>query len=954
MSNPTEQTGTLPQQLRHQDVVGALSRSVGEGVWVVDASGALQLLNQAGERLLGWAEAELLGMHMHEVVRAKGSPGMHQPLGGDPLVWVMHQERSITIHRDVFARKCRTEFLVSYTATPILTEGRVAGAVVAFRDVSDRKQPQDAQGLLAAIVESSDDAIMTKDMDDIITSWNPGAERLYGYTAAEMIGQPSLCLVPPEREDEMYRILERVQRGEQSDHFETVRLRKDGSRVEVSVSVSPLRDATGHVVGASAIARDITERNRADHEREARARQQAAMATLRQQAIASTDLSSLMDEALPIVAHTLDVEYVAVLEHLPDRTALRLRAGVGWTEGLVGQAIVGLGSQAGYALASRETAIVADLHSETRFRSSQLLQQHEVVGGVSVVMGGHERPVGVLEAHTKRRRVFTDDDLNFLRAVANLLATVSARKAAEEALRISERRYRAIFEQSPAGLILYAPNGLLLDANRAVLGALPRERTAGYNVLADQRFEADGTMKDIRRAFSGEAVRLPPMYVEPTHSPSSAEEPARWVRASLYPVNDDAGAVREMVAMVEDITEQMQAYQLLEQRVEERTHELSTLLKVSNDVASTLELQPLLVLILDQLRTVVDYTGATVFILEGEDLVPLDHRGPHALDQVPHLRIPIAEAPGYQEARRRKGPVIVDDLWEESPLAQAFLDGATARRAADFGHARSLLLVPLIVKEHVIGVVRLGHGASHFYTEQHATLAMAIANQAAVAIENARLYAQAQEMAAVEERARLARELHDSVTQMLFSASVIAEVLPRLWEREQDDAWQYLADLRLLTRGALAEMRTLLLELRPVAALAEAELCELLRQLAEAMTGRTRVPVKLKVDGERALPPDVQVTLYRMAQESLNNIAKHASARTVAISLRAGPEGVELRISDDGRGFDPASIASDHFGLRIMRERAATIGAALTVDSRLGRGTQVLVRWADTAASERS
>jgi two-component system nitrate/nitrite sensor histidine kinase NarX len=248
-------------------------------------------------------------------------------------------------------------------------------------------------------------------------------------------------------------------------------------------------------------------------------------------------------------------------------------------------------------------------------------------------------------------------------------------------------------------------------------------------------------------------------------------------------------------------------------------------------------------------------------------------------------------------------------------------------------------------------VVRLDHSAPHAYTEQHAALVRAIATQAAVAIENARLYARAQEAATLEERQRLARELHDSVTQMLFSASLITEVLPHLWERDQDEGRQHLDDLRLLTRGALSEMRTLLTELRPTA-LTEAELGELLRQLAEAMTGRTRVPVTLTVDGQRALPSDVQIALYRVAQEGLNNVARHAGASAVALSLRAGPEGVELRIRDDGRGFDPALVAPEHFGLRIMRERVDTIGATLAVDSAPGRGTQVVVRWADPATSE--
>ena len=951
LSDHTTHDQATRHQPRYQDGLAAMTQCSGDGVWVVDAAGALLFMNPAAECLLEWTAAELLGTSMQEVVRAGRADGTERPADGDPLLDVLRSGRSVTTAHDVFARKDGTACEVSYTASPILTDGRVMGAVVAFRDIMEQQQSQEALRLLAAIVASSDDAIMTKDMDDRITSWNPGAERLYGYTAAEFIGQPSLRLVPPERANEVSDMLERLQRGERVEHYETVRLRKDGSRVDISVSVAPLWDAAGHLVGASAIARDITERKRAEQESAARARHHAAMTTLRQQALVSTDASTLMDEAVALVARTLDVELCAILEPLPGGTALLLRAGVGWTEGLVGQATVGPESLAGYTLTVSEPVIIADLRMEAGYCGCSLLHQHKVVSSVSVLMGGHERPAGVLEAHSRRPRLFTADDVHFLRAVANLLATVRVRTAAEEALRVSERRYRALFEQSPAGLILYAPTGQLLDANRAVLGTLPRAQVAGYNVLADQRFVAAGVMDDLQRAFAGEAVRLRPMAVDPPPGAGAAEEQARWVRPFLYPVKDETGAVREMVAVVEDITEQMQAYQLLEQRVAERTQELSTLLEMSHNVASTLELQPLLALTLDQLKTVVDYTAATIAMVEGDYLIPLGYRGPLSRDQVAGIRFPIAQAVGHQEMLRRGGPVIVDDLWDDTPLARAYREGAGAPLYVHIGDTRSIMQVPLTVKERVIGEVVIEHSAPRSYTPQHAKLTQAIANQAAVAIENARLYAQAHELAAVEERARLARELHDSVTQMLFSASVIAEVLPRLWARDAADGRQHLDDLRILTRGALAEMRTLLLELRPTA-LTEAELGELVRQLAEATTGRTRVPVTLTVDGERALPPDVQIALYRMAQEALNNVARHAGASAVAVHLRCGPEGVELRIEDDGRGFDPQRVGPDHFGLQIMGERAADIGATLAIASAPGRGTHLAVRWAGLPAVE--
>jgi len=237
-------------------------------------------------------------------------------------------------------------------------------------------------------------------------------------------------------------------------------------------------------------------------------------------------------------------------------------------------------------------------------------------------------------------------------------------------------------------------------------------------------------------------------------------------------------------------------------------------------------------------------------------------------------------------------------------------------------------------------------------------LALAFASQAAVAMETARLYRQAQALAALEERQRLARDLHDAVSQTLFSASLIAEVLPRLWERNPAEGRRSLAELHQLTRGALAEMRTLLLELRP-AALLEVGLADLLRQLAEAATVRSRLPITLSLDKLAPLPPDLQVNLYRIAQEALSNVTKHSGASHATVTLRclpcAGEHGpavdratmapLELSIADDGRGFDLDAVPPSSLGLDIMRERAEAIGAALSIDSQIGQGTQVTVLW---------
>ncbi|HSJ56404.1 MAG TPA: sensor histidine kinase, partial [Anaerolineae bacterium] len=182
------------------------------------------------------------------------------------------------------------------------------------------------------------------------------------------------------------------------------------------------------------------------------------------------------------------------------------------------------------------------------------------------------------------------------------------------------------------------------------------------------------------------------------------------------------------------------------------------------------------------------------------------------------------------------------------------------------------------------------------------------------------------------------------VTQTLFSSSLIAEVLPRIWAKDPQEGERRLAELRELTRGALAEMRSLLLELRP-AALVEARLADLMRQLTESVIGRARVPIELEVEGECDLAPEVKVAFYRIAQEALNNVAKHARATHATVRLHCSPGAAKLYVCDDGTGFDPAVTAVNSLGVGIMRERAEAIGAALEIDSRPGEGTEVCVRW---------
>jgi signal transduction histidine kinase len=377
-------------------------------------------------------------------------------------------------------------------------------------------------------------------------------------------------------------------------------------------------------------------------------------------------------------------------------------------------------------------------------------------------------------------------------------------------------------------------------------------------------------------------------------------------------------------------------------QMEAHMREKSTLLEISQTLASALELKP--GLILDQLRVIIEYSHAVLFALEDLTLVTLAVRGPQQWKESFPFHIQLDGPESLAELLNGHRPQRIADVWDADPAAQ-FLRTFLNKSAAVLSEGvRAWMWVPLAVKGRIIGGIGIAHAEPDSFTVHHADLALIVANQAAITLVNAQLYEQAQTLATLEERQRLAQNLHDAVNQSLFSASLIAEVLPRLWERNPDEARQSLEDLRRLTRGAMAEMRSLLAELRPLV-LTDSNLSDLLRQLGDALTGRTNIPVTVTVTGQGTLPAEVQKAFYRLCQEGLNNVAKHAKASQVAIDLEYGVGQVELQIHDDGCGFNPDNIPAGHYGLSIMRERAKVVGAELLVTSQPDRGTDILIRW---------
>jgi len=392
-------------------------------------------------------------------------------------------------------------------------------------------------------------------------------------------------------------------------------------------------------------------------------------------------------------------------------------------------------------------------------------------------------------------------------------------------------------------------------------------------------------------------------------------------------------------------------------QVERRMQELEALYRADAELHRRLSLDEVLQALVDITVEILRADKSSLYTWDErhERLVVRVARGFHP-ETMEHMSFsPDEGTVGYVATSSE--PVIVED---------ARTDPRTSNRVTvmETEGIRSLMEVPIKVGGDVFGVFSADYARPRGFGDDEQRLFIALAQRAALAIDTAQLYEQSQELAVVEERQRLARDLHDAVTQTLFSASLIAEALPSLWESDPDEGRDLLGELRRLSRGALAEMRTLLLELRP-ASLVETDLADLLRQLAEAVSGRTGLSIMVDVETRCDPPPDVHVALYRIAQEALNNVVKHANATRVMIELcrsplpgkgnRRGPSmageggedkrGLELTISDDGCGFDPSCVPIDGLGLDIMHERARSVGARLSIESQPGLGTRVVVTW---------
>ena len=402
------------------------------------------------------------------------------------------------------------------------------------------------------------------------------------------------------------------------------------------------------------------------------------------------------------------------------------------------------------------------------------------------------------------------------------------------------------------------------------------------------------------------------------------------------------------------------AYQQVERHIEERTHELERRRQVAEslrDILTVLNSDRPMAAILDaivgQAARLLEADAVTIFQVSTGQMLAVEASIGLSAEELAVLLLPVGRsATGQAVAKRRPVVVATDTADFKQMLAQHKAGQTPAQQATvDLLAARihTLLSVPLTIKDEIYGAISLYYCVPRTFTGEEVSLALAFGDQAALAIENARLRERAEQAAVLQERARFARDLHDSVTQSLYSLALFAEAAHRLATAGNSQrAAHYLERLRTTAQQALKEMRLMVHQLRP-RALEHDGLVGALQQRLDAVERRAGLQAQLLVEGELDLPAAIEAELYHIAQEALNNALKHAAATTVTVRLAiVGAEQssyiVRLEVDDDGCGFDPQAIG-DHGGLGLisLRERAAKLGGTVQIDSAPGAGTRVIV-----------
>jgi PAS domain S-box-containing protein len=953
---------------------------IGDAVIAIDDEQKVTYLNQAAAEQYDVNPDDALGCKLTELYQYRWLEPKHEQAAYASLA-----EKGYWSGENIHIKRNGDKIYVE-SAVSVLQDdsGQDIGMLAVVRDIAERKRTEkERERLLAQATEARADleevaTALERERDALQTIMeSTHAQLAYfdpqfnflrvnaayvqgsGYSKEELIGRNHFELFP---HAENQAIFEQVKDTGEPILFHAKPFEYP-ERPELGTTywdwtLVPVKDENGDVQGLVLSLLDVTQRERARQEREAYLASLSEIIAVSEHVLAETTVEGMLQRVVD-AARELTGARLSIAGHSYEEGVFRVGV-TSWSEDMPP-------CPPGEDFGVWEGGLYLDLlEGKTSLRlTDEQLRQHPtwqelpeehvplrgLLGTQLVRREGQTR--GLMMVSDKKEGDFTIEDealLVQLAALASLgLQHIEARNDAErraEQLEIERARLKAIIENAPEGVVVADEACRIVLTNSVADGIYARPVPYGEDFESHAALalcHLDGTPYDprdlplTRSALDGETISDLEMAI------LWPDGQRRHLLVNSAPIRDSHSQVSGAVAVFQDITQRRRTLNVLQRR----NRDLRRLNRLGRELGATLDLPQVLEQVLGAIREIIAAAGSSIWLWDEENpswLVCRTAFHPELNHSPLNLRLRSGE--GIAGWVTQRGESTIVSSAPEDPRFSPTVDAQTGFQT------HSILAVPLRARGKIIGVLEVVNKLEGEFSGHDRILLETLGASAAIAIENAQLYDHARQAATAAERSRLARELHDAVSQTLFSASVIAESLPRLWERDPDKVRRGLEQLQRLTKGALAEMRTLLLELRPTA-LVDAELGDLLQQLTEAFAARTSVEVSLTVEGQRSLPPEVQIALYRVTQEALNNVTKHARATQVTVSLRSQPKGVELRIRDDGRGFDPDRVRPGRLGLNILRERAEAIGATLQVTSQADRGTEVAIIWSDTQQRER-
>jgi len=842
----------------------ALFADAGDAILVADSDGVVTDANESASRLLGCAREEIIGQTFAEIIspaEAAKLAAVKQRLleGGSNLdEWTLIRKDGAPITVEINTR--------------ILPGGEWHAIA---RDLSRRRQADKATAHLAAIIASSEDAIISKDLNSIITTWNQGAEKIFGYTAAEAIGKSVTMLIPPYRSNEEPKILERIKRGESIQHYETIRRRKDGTDIDISLTVSPIRDGAGNVIGASKIARDITLRKEAEE------------ALRESQAILSLSMRS---SRMGAWVQDVKTDYVW------------------WSVEL--QEIFGL--QKGDFSNSRK-GFYEFVHPDDRRRIEAEVQKSIDEQRDYIIEFRFYHADGSLRWMEGRGQAFYSEKGEVVR-LYGIGIDITERKQAEERLRESEERFSKAFKASPLVLTISSlSTGELIEVNETFVNATGYSR---QEAIGKTTLELGLWKKPPEREDEMQTVRSLGQLsnAEYTFCTKTGEEIIGLLAAERIEIGGESFAQTV-------ITERKRAQEALIKAERKAAEDYQKLLSRIVPLAETLGTARDLILIyqsvVEFVRTSMPCTAFFVSFYDAEHSLRTaayawGEEGEVDVSMLPPMPLAAGGGPNSQAVFQKKTVVVSRymDLMKDRPHVVLQDNGI---------EPMSSLVVPMTVMSRIIGTLEVQAYEDDAFTHEHIVALEMVANLAAAAIENVRLLQ-------VEERARqeaedanrakdeflsvLSHELRTPLNSMfgwtrMLRAGILDEAKTRqaveVIERNVRLQNNLIEDMLDVSRIITGKMRIEKEEIDFAAVVKSA--VEAARPLAE----QKKVSLGFNSDADSYFLLGDEVRLQQVVNNLINNAIKFTS-EDGAVVLKLSPTGagfVSLNVTDTGIGIEP-------------------------------------------------